>query len=164
MVKEHWSGVYCLMYRLCGNVHDAEELTQDVFLRAMEKWEQFQAGTNLRAWLARIGTNAFLDRKRRKRALSLEEAGGPMGAAGIEPAAPEGEGGAAVVEQGELAEQLHRAMKKLTEMQRAVFLLRTTEDMTFGEIAQVIGTTEATARWHMLQARQQLVRLLEGKL
>jgi len=52
----------------------------------------------------------------------------------------------------------------LSDVRRAVVVLRGTENLAFSEIAEVIGTTEATARWHMMQARQELGRLLEGKV
>jgi RNA polymerase sigma-70 factor, ECF subfamily len=146
------------MYRLTANAHDAEELTQEAFLRAMQKLDQYQAGTNMRGWLLRIATNMFLDGKRRLRprtggaADMAAEMPAPAVRAGVE------------LERMELAGQLQAALLQLPETQRTVFLLRATEDMAFREISEMIGTTEATARWHMLQARQQLVRLLEGKL
>jgi RNA polymerase sigma-70 factor (ECF subfamily) len=143
------------MYRLTANAHDAEELTQEAFLRAMQKLDQYQAGTNMRGWLLRIATNMFLDGKRRARPKT-----GDMSA---DVAAPPERAGANL-ERMELSRQLQGALLQLPETQRTVFLLRSTEEMAFREISEMIGTTEATARWHMLQARQQLVKLLEGKI
>ena len=74
LVKEHWAPVYRLCYRLSGNAHDAEEFTQDTFLRALEKWHRFEAGTNLRAWLFHLSTNASLTSQRQARTT-------PMGSA-----------------------------------------------------------------------------------
>jgi len=156
MVRAHWAGIYRLMYRLCGHAHDAEELTQETFLRALEKRHQYQPNTNLRGWLMRIGTNLFLDAKRRKQRpvqdiapLHLPDTRSP------------GEG---TPEQQELGRQLETALSHLSDVRRAVVVLRGTQDMAFSEIAEVIGTTEATARWHMMQARQELGRLLDGKV
>lgn len=156
MVVEHWGNVYRLMYRLTGNSHNAEELTQDAFLRAMQKLDQFQAGTNLRAWLMRIATNNFLDAQRRKRPISMPDTSVDV------PQAPVTVG--IELEHAELGEALQSALKKLPDTQRTVFILRATEEMSFRDISEMIGTTEATARWYMLQARQQLMKLLEGRL
>ncbi len=144
------------MFRLTGNSHDAEELTQEGILRAIQKLVQFQPGTNLRGWLLRIATNAFLDSQRRRRVVSIEDVG--------HDPSHDGSSIHAAMENDELGAQLQAAIVRLSEHQRTVFLLRTTEDMAFREIAETIGTTEATARWHMLQARQQLMKLLDGKL
>lgn len=156
LVAEHWNGVYSLMYRLTSNTHDAEDLTQQTFLQALEKISQFQAGTNMRSWLLRIGTNCFLDFKRRRRPVSVEPSGLDIATSAEVPAGP--------LEQSEVAAELQQALLQIPETQRVVFLLRTTEDLSFRQIAEMIGATEVTARWHMLQARNRLLELLKGKL
>ena len=71
VVEAHWTAVYRLIYSLTGNPHDSEDLTQETFLRAIKRWETFKQGTNLRAWLLRIGTNAFFDIKRKRATLKI---------------------------------------------------------------------------------------------
>ena len=156
LVQEHWAEVYRLVHRLCGNVHDAEELTQETFVKALEKWHQFQPGTNIKGWLFRIATNAFLTSRRRARS-------SPMGDAmyevpGENPPADSG------LVRGELSQSLQAAIFRLSETQRAVFVLRGAEELSFAEISGMLGITETTVRWHMSQARQQLLKLLEGRL
>src|SRR5437763_1667948 len=69
VAAEHWTAVFRLLLSLGGSSHDAEDLTQETFLRALQRWDSFQPGSNLRAWLLRIATNALLDvRRKRKRA------------------------------------------------------------------------------------------------
>ncbi|HWB55216.1 MAG TPA: sigma-70 family RNA polymerase sigma factor [Tepidisphaeraceae bacterium] len=155
LVVEHWAGVYRLMYRLTSNSHDAEDLTQQSFLQAIEKFNQFQPGTNLRSWLLRIATNCFLDNRRRRRPNAVD--GSTLDVAHAAPAIGE------KLEQAELAGQLQEALLKLPENQRVIFLLRSTEDVSFREIGELLGMTEVTARWHMLQARTRLLELLKGK-
>ena len=104
----------------------------------------------------RIGTNIFLDAKRRRTQTTSD-----LGTLEIADHSRPEHGSP---EQRELGLQLQGALTRLSETQRTVFLLRVTEDLPFGEIATAIGTTEATARWHMMQARQELLRLLEGRL
>ena len=67
VVEAHWPAVYRLLYSLCGNAHDSEDLAQETFLRAMRRWDSFRSGTNLRAWLLRIATNAYFDLRRKKK-------------------------------------------------------------------------------------------------
>src|SRR5438270_3893536 len=71
-VALHWDSIYKLLYRLSGGSrHEAEELSQETFLRAIERQASFAPGTNLRAWLSRIATNAFLDRQRRRKVMKI---------------------------------------------------------------------------------------------
>ena len=155
LVERHWTAVYRLLFRLAGNGHDAEDLTQETFLRAFGKLDSFRAGTNLQAWLMRIATNAFFDLRRKRKTARAEpfrdDLSGPR-----DPAGPD--------ETGEIAGRLASAIARLTDAQRAVFLLRAEEALSFAQIAEVLGVTEETARWHMLQARRQLMADLDGML
>ena len=98
----------------------------------------------------------MLDVKRRRRRVAFT----PLGE---EPAV----GAPAPGHRLELAEQgalLRGAMEQLTEMTRMVFHLRATEDLSFREIGELVGTTEQGARWHMQQARTKLLKQLAEKL
>jgi RNA polymerase sigma-70 factor (ECF subfamily) len=155
VVHEHWNAVYRMIHHLCGNAHAAEDLTQEAFLRALDRIDKFEIGTNMRAWLLRIATNAFFDEQRkRKRAKSqaliddLPTNSSPPGT-DLE-----------TVEQAALA---RAALEELTELTRLVFHLRVEEDLSFREIAELAGTTEQSARWHMHQARTKLLARLGEK-
>ena len=149
MVNTHWDAVYRLMHTLCGNVHDTEDLTQETFLRAMNKLDLYQPGTNLRSWLLRIGSNAFYDalRKRKRARLNPFDHELPGSADAPDYA----------LETAQQAALVRAAMSELTELTRLVFHLRVTEDLSFREIAEVAGTTEQAARWHMHHARSMLL-------
>jgi RNA polymerase sigma-70 factor (ECF subfamily) len=153
LVEQHWDSVYRLVYHLCGNVHDAQDLAQDTFLKAIGAKGSFKTGTNLRAWLLRIASNSFLDLRRKKKTARAK----PMEA---EPAVTFPDGAA----NSELMQMLSNAIQQLDDTQRMVFLMRTQEDLSFREIAGMLETTEETARWHMLQARRRLMKDLEGRL
>lgn len=156
VVAQHWAPVHRLLYRLAGNSHDADDLAQETFLRALDRYESFRADTNLRAWLMRIASNAFFDVQRRRktaRAVSLEGDPEYPDAAQAGPA-----------ERAELGDLLAAALVRLTDTQRAVFLLRSQAEFSFREIAEAIGVTEETARWHMLTARRQLMAMLDGRI
>lgn len=155
-VDRYWDSIYGHLYRLSGHAHEAEDLTQETFLRAAQRRETFLAGTNERAWLLRIATNAFLDGRRRKqvaRAHALpDEAQLPPASVGLADGLP----------QQELGQALTAALLEVPETPRAVFLLRVREDLSFRDIAETLGGTEANARWQMLQARRKLMELMKG--
>ena len=71
VVREHSGRVYRLAYRLTGNVHDAEDLTQDVFVRVFRSLSSYTPGT-FEGWLHRITTNLFLDGVRRKQRIRFD--------------------------------------------------------------------------------------------
>jgi RNA polymerase sigma-70 factor (ECF subfamily) len=155
-VAQFWDAVYKLLYRLSGSSHEAEDLTQDTFLRAIGRQGSFKLGTNRRAWLLRIATNAFLDRQRRKKVLKIGTLPGELSDDSPHPSQP--------MQARELHESLLVAIESLPETARVVFLLRGEQDLSFREIAQIIDVSEETARWHMMQARKALLAKLDGKL
>jgi RNA polymerase sigma-70 factor (ECF subfamily) len=109
----------------------------------------------MRAWLLRIATNAFFDEQRKRKRAKLQPLVDelPMNSS---PTGTELE----TTEQAALA---RAAMEELTELTRLVFHLRVQEDLSFREIAELAGTTEQAARWHMHQARTKLMARLGDK-
>lgn len=156
VVRDHWTAVYRLLHSLTGDTHETEDLTQETFLRALDRYASFRPGTNLRAWLMRIATNAFLDARRKRQRVAI----GPLDQ---EPPAVEPPPGAAL-ENAEQSALLRAALEDLTDLTRLVFHLRTQEDLSFREIADLAGTTEQAARWHMHQARVKLLARLGDRL
>jgi RNA polymerase sigma-70 factor (ECF subfamily) len=155
-VTTHWDATYKLLYRLTVNRHDAEDLTQETFLRAIERQASFKSGTNLRAWLLRIATNAFLDRQRRKKIMKIA----PLPEEISEDAPGPGQG----LDDLERHASVEAAIASLPEVQRVIFVLRGQSELSFRDIGHAIGMTEETARWHMMQARRQLLGKLDGIL
>src|SRR5258708_28988586 len=134
MVNEHWDAVYRLLYTLCRNVHDTEDLAQETFLRAMKNLDSFQPGTNSRSWLLRIGSNAFYDQQRKRKRAKAKPLEKEL------PGAEESPDHA--LETAQQAALVKTAMEELSELTRMVFHLRVPEDLSFREIAESAGTTE----------------------
>ncbi len=152
LVRDHWDAVYRLLQSLTGDVHDTEDLAQETFLRAWGKIKSYRPGTNLRSWLLKIASNAFLDEtRRRKRSKVTPMSAEPMGG---------DESPGAKLEVAEMATRVREAMQELSELTRMVFHLRATEDLSFREIAQIAGTTEQAARWHKHHARTRILEIL----
>lgn len=150
MVNEYWTPVYRMLYQLTGDSHDTEDLTQETFLRAMDRLESFQTGTNMRAWLFRIAANAYFDVHRKRKRLKIASLAEDLVGTTPQPG-----------EWLEISEQcalLKAAMAELSETTRTVFHLRVTEDLSFRAIGEVLDTSEEAARWHMHQARTKLLQ------
>src|SRR5271166_3165251 len=73
VVAEHWGAVRRLLHTLTGDMHDTEDLTQETFLRALNRFSSFRPGTNMRTWLLRIASNAFFDVHRRRQLADFRE-------------------------------------------------------------------------------------------
>jgi RNA polymerase sigma factor (sigma-70 family) len=133
VVEAHWTAVYRLLHSLSGHAHDTEDLTQETFLRALRRWSSFKQGTNLRAWLLRIATNAYFDVRRKRQTLKINSL-----SEDVVSEETSAETSLNLKEQGEL---VRLAMMELTELTRLVFHLRVTEDLSFKEIAEQIAET-----------------------
>ena len=150
VVELHWTAVYRLLYSMTGNPHDSEDLAQETFLRALRRWDTFKRGTNLRAWLLRIASNAYFDVRRKRQTLKI----GPL----PDEIESQQSGAEIALENREQAELIRIAVQDLTELTRLVFHLRIAEDLSFKEIAKLADITEVAARQHMHQARTKLLK------
>jgi RNA polymerase sigma-70 factor, ECF subfamily len=155
IVDAYWTTVYRFLHRMSGDTHDAEDLTQETFLRALNRLDSFRPGTCLRVWLLKIAANAYVDVHRRRQRVEFK-------ALEHEPAASL-PGPDHHLELGEQAALLRAGLEGLPEMTRMVFHLRAAEDLSFRDIAELVGTTEQGARWHMRQARVKLLAQLAEK-
>lgn len=156
LVNEHWSAVYKLLHCLTGNTHDTEDLTQETFLRALKNPETFRPDTRQRPWLLRIASNAFFDLRRKRQRAGQR----PLPEDVIDrQQRPE-----QVLESTEQGAWVKAALADLSETTRLVFHLRTTEELAFRDIGELVGTSEAAARQHMQTARTKLMTRLAGKL
>jgi len=151
VVHQHWTAVYKLLHALTGNLHDTEDLTQETFLRALAKLDTFQAGTNLRAWLLRIASNAYFDVHRKRNRIAMQPLADLPG-----KAEPPGQ----ALEQHEDGARIRQALAELPETTRMVFHLRAAEELPFREIGGIVGVSEEAARWHMHQARTKLLAVV----
>jgi RNA polymerase sigma-70 factor (ECF subfamily) len=155
VVEAHWTAVYRLLYSMTGDPHDSEDLAQETFLRALRSWNSFKQGTNLRAWLLRIASNAYFDVRRKRQTLKI----GPM----PEDVVSSDSAAELRLEVQEQAEMIRVALTDLTELTRLVFHLRVSEELSFKEIAKLADITEVAARQHMHQARAKLIKRFGDK-
>ncbi|HJE52275.1 MAG TPA: RNA polymerase sigma factor SigE [Tessaracoccus flavescens] len=150
LVRDHSAQVYRLAYRLTGNQHDAEDLTQDVFVRVFKSIHTFQPGT-LEGWLHRITTNLFLDQARRRQRIKMDALS----------VAPDHVWGAATGPEdlhvdGELDADVATALKALSPEQRVAVVLCDIEGMSYEEIAKVLDVKLGTVRSRIARGRATL--------
>ncbi|GIX00792.1 MAG: RNA polymerase sigma factor [Pirellulaceae bacterium] len=139
--------VYRLVRRMAGS-ECADDLTQQVFLQAFRKLDQYRGQAKFHTWLYRLAVNEVLQWVRRRRS--------PVGPLLADPPEPKA-GVAARVEQRDM---LDWALKQLDPELRAVFLLKEQHGQSYREIAEAVGIPEGTVGSRMNRARQQLRNLL----
>jgi len=155
IVEQHSARVYRLAYRLTGDQHDAEDLTQETFVRVFRSLSRYQPGT-FEGWLHRITTNLFLDSARRKGRIRFESL--PEGA---QLAAPVGVGSPErAFEHANLDHDVQAALDALSPEHRAAVVLCDIEGLSYEEIAATLGIKMGTVRSRIHRARAQLRKAL----
>lgn len=151
IVRAHSVRVYRLAYRLTGNQHDAEDLTQEVFVRVFRSLATYTPGT-FEGWLHRITTNLFLDGARRRQRIRFEGLGedAAQRLAGTE-ASP-----AQAWDDQHLDGDIQAALQALPPDYRAAVVLCDIEGFSYEEIAATMGVKLGTVRSRIHRGRAQL--------
>jgi RNA polymerase sigma-70 factor (ECF subfamily) len=153
LVRRHMQKAFGVAMRLLGQQQDAEDLVQDAFMAALEKIDSFDAQRDFAPWFYRILVNRCLNaRKSRARRTTVDV---PVEAAST-TASP-----LLDTERSELRHHLKRAMALLPERQRTIVSMFDLEGFSSPEIAEVMGISDGTVRWHLHQARRVLREALE---
>ncbi len=164
LVEQYGGRVFGFLFRLTGSRHDAEDLMQDVFLRVVRTLARYDHDGRFEAWIFRIAANLVRDRvrraKRTPRTFDLGD-GGDFGVASAGADGWAGLGGAAEsvdapLVRGEEVAELNQALDRLPLGEREVILLRHFSQMSFKEIAELMGTPLGTA---LARAHRGLARL-----
>ena len=158
VVRDHSARVYRLAYRLTGNTHDAEDLTQEVFVRVFRSLATYSPGT-FEGWLHRITTNLFLDMARRRQRIRFEGLGEETAAriGGAEPTP------AQVFDDRHFDGDVQAALKALPPEYRAAVILCDIEGLSYEEIADTLGIKLGTVRSRIHRGRAQLREALEHR-
>ncbi len=149
LVRDHSARVYRLAYRLTGNRQDAEDLTQDVFIKVFGSLASFTPGT-LEGWIHRITTNLFLDRARRRSRVRID----PVADTGEREAA--GVGPDTVFDDSRLAPDVARALAALPPDQRVAVVLCDVEGLSYDEVSRVLDVKSGTVRSRIHRARKSM--------
>lgn len=150
LVREHGDRVYRLAYRLSGNAQDAEDLTQDTFIRVFRSLSSYQAGT-FEGWLHRITTNLFLDMVRRRNRIRMEAL--PEDYERVPSPTPNPE---QIYHDARLDPDLQAALDSLAPEFRAAVVLCDVEGLSYEEIGATLGVKLGTVRSRIHRGRQAL--------
>ena len=154
-VSENMRRIFIQIYRIVGNVADAQDLTQEAFIKALQHQEQLKDEQKAAHWLSRIATNTAIDFLRRNGRATFCEI----------DEAPEShtESPEQAVLRGEHREYLADGLRLLSPRERQALLLRDVEDMPAEEVARVLDCSKATVRSHIANARIKLRRYMERR-
>lgn len=168
LVDDHYPFAFRIAFRIVGNAEDAEEVTQEAFLRAYTNLSTFRADASFSTWVNRIAMNTALnlvERRQRdaqslgqQRGLPLDDPGGTLQLADAQPG-PERH----LLAQ-EFASLRQSAMAALTPMERTAFTLRHMEDMPIAEIAQALRVPANSAKQAVFRAVSKLRLALAPEL
>lgn len=151
VVRSHSSRIYRLAYRLTGNAHDAEDLTQDVFVRVFRSLSTYRPGT-FEGWLHRITTNLFLDRARRKQRIRFDALA--EGAADRLPGREQAPDDRLYDQM--LDADIQAALDTLSPDFRAAVVLSDIEGLSYEEVAATLEIKIGTVRSRIHRGRSQL--------
>jgi RNA polymerase sigma-70 factor (ECF subfamily) len=158
IIQIYQDRIYNLCYYLLGNPQDAEDAAQDVFIKAFRNLRDFRPEASLYTWLYRIGVNTCLDHKRKLRPEPLKNESQTEGLASNEPS-PERR-----YQSKEIGQAINSALKQLSKNSKAVIVLKEIDGLPYEEMAEVLNTSVGTIKSRLSRAREELRRLLRGKV
>ncbi|MEE6168056.1 MULTISPECIES: RNA polymerase sigma factor SigE [unclassified Mycolicibacterium] len=150
LVRQHADRVYRLAYRLSGNQHDAEDLTQETFIRVFRSLQNYQPGT-FEGWLHRITTNLFLDMVRRRGRIRMEALPEDYDRVPADDPNPE-----QIYHDSRLGADLQAALDSLAPEFRAAVVLCDIEGLSYEEIGATLDVKLGTVRSRIHRGRQAL--------
>jgi RNA polymerase sigma-70 factor (ECF subfamily) len=163
IVRRRHARIYNLAYRFTGRMDEAEDLTQEVFLKVYRTLHLYRPDSGaLETWITRVARNHFIDHYRkykseRTQTTSLEdhpEVGAPLKVRAETPAD--------LLDRKETAERVHRLLDRLPQDQREAVILRDLEELTYEEIAEVLHVPIGTVKSRINRGRIELARLLRA--
>ena len=153
LVTRYQRPIFNAAYRVLANADDASEVTQNVFLRVLEKLDDYDGQYKFFSWIYRIAINEAIDMLRRnQREEPLDDEIDLPDAAGTGPEQH--------YRDRELAARIQRVLMSMKVDDRVVLTLRHFSDLSYREIAEVLGTEEKTVKSRLFEARQRMSELL----
>ena len=156
IVRMHWRKVFNLAYKFVGRHDEAEDLTQDIFLRIFKALHTFDRRANFQTWLISISRNLCIDHYRSKRK-ERETMARDVDAATLTPASRE-KGPDRRLEQLDVRELVRTALNELAPSLREAVVLRDLQDFSYLEIAERLKLPEGTVKSRINRGRLELAR------
>lgn len=157
-VEQHLRRIFLLIYRMVGNSDDAQDLTQETFIKALQRQSQLKNLDKTANWLSRIATNTAIDFLRRNRRVSFSDVSELPDALAAANETPE-----QLLLRGERKVYLDDALATLTGRERMALLLRDVEDIPAEQVARQMNCSMATVRSHIANARIKFRRYWDAR-
>lgn len=166
LVHRHKNRLYNFVYRMINNAEDAEDVTQEVFLRAFTRLQLFRGECVFQTWLYRIATNLCVDRSRKiKRQgptpLSLDEPRDDEGEGNVREIPDERSDPFHELARQELRRNVQQGLARMSPKLRSVVVLYDIQGLSYEEIAQVLRIPVGTVKSRLFNARAELARKLK---
>lgn len=161
LVRRYQKPVFRIVLRMVKSPDDADDLTQDTFVRAHRGLKTFKEEYDFHPWLYRIAVNQainFINKRKRQAAVDLEDVPETDIKTGPEPESP-----IQAASRKELLTRLESALDRLPDEQKTVFLLRVQEGLSYEEIAESMGTPKGTVMSRLARARMALRKYMDVK-
>ncbi len=163
LVSRYWDRIYGMVHQLLRNQQDAEEVTQDAFIRAHRGLSNFRGDSSFSTWLYQIATNLARNRywywwrRKRDQSLSFDAPLGPDNEgtlADLIPAEQQTPEDAAITE--EFTAKVSAGMEQLNEKHREILILRNVRNLSYEEIGQILNLSVGTVKSRIARARENL--------
>jgi len=169
LVAKYQDRLFNMVFRMCGNRADAEELAQEAFLKALERIDQFKGFSQFYTWLFRIAANLTISHRRRSGRVKFhsltasdDSSSSPADVLTAGLAQRRNPGPEAVAIAADTGQRITEALGELEDEFRAVVVLRDVEDMDYAQIAEVLGVPIGTVKSRLHRARSMLKDKLAG--
>src|SRR3989442_13401912 len=154
-VADNLRRIFVQIYRIVGNAADAQDLTQETFIKALQRQDQLKDELKAAHWLSRIATNTALDFLRRHSRVQHCELEPGLETSGDSPEQ--------IILRAEHHEYLADGLRLLSPRERAALLLRDLEGLPAEEVARILDCSKATVRSHIANARTKFRRYMERR-
>lgn len=170
LIQQYHQPIYSLVYRLLDDPSDAPDTTQEVFLKVFRGIRRFNCQSSLKTWIYRIAVHEASNRRRwwfrhkvRETSLEPSEAseGGEFRRSPLETLVDEGESPLETVLNEEVRARVESELKQLQEPYRTTVILRDIEEMSYEQIAEVMGASLGTVKSRLVRGRDALRKRLE---
>ena len=155
-ISDNLRRVFLLIYRIVGNVADAQDLTQEAFIKALQRQDQLKETDKAAHWLSRIASNTAIDFLRRNGKVNFCEIDSL-----VEPLTEPTDSPEQAVIRSEHRAHLEEGLNVLTERERTALLLRDVEGLPAEVVAEQMNCSKATVRSHIANARIKYRRYLD---
>ena len=165
LIERHQQHIFNLCYRMLRQFEEADDATQDTFLKAYRSLKQFRGDARLKTWLCQIARNECLNRLRHENMASLDQQLTTDHSFQIADSTPSP---LELIEQQETQSIIHEAINKLPHQYRLVITLFHLNGLSYEEISQVMEIPMGTVKTHIFRAREllksKLQAFVEGKI